>query len=77
MRDENDFAVNVHRFNSIDHPIESSLTVIDEAGTLSTHTLSRAYDDTGALVAQIYPGGRRIERDRDDLLRDDDDSPRR
>ncbi len=66
----NDFAQTVTKFDSLGRPVESTLALQAVLGVgQGPYTISRRYDDVGALEELTYPGGRRLWFQRDGLSR--------
>ncbi len=67
---ENDFVVCSYRFNSLSWPLEETTQFsLNEAPIQTPFTITREFNDIGALVGLTYPDGRRLRLDRDDLDR--------
>jgi len=68
--EENEFAHCDVRFDSLGRPIEESLSLAAHgAAPAATFVLSRTYDDAGMLSELIFPGGRVVRFERDELDR--------
>lgn len=67
---ENDFAICSNHYNSLSWPLTETIQyTIPEAPIHTPFTITRDFNDVGALIALTYANGRKLELERDKLDR--------